>query len=305
MSRPSFSPERSALRGLGASGVVFDHAAQLASFAFAGAAGWLAYLGGVGWLGVGLFLALSIYLLMGSLDRSPRDLRGYFLRRIVRIWPLYFATCGVLFVLFDRSLTDLAYNLTFLAVWTGHGFHNTVTNGWPGTYVVWTLQIEEWAYLCFPAIAVLSHRRRMLVGVALCASFGLGAVVPFDYFTPYPWLACYGIGLLAYQVGDSLPAVPWSVLLAEVPVALFVGWPWGLTVAAPLLAYVLARPPRLLARWPLVAVGEGSYALYLTHLLLLEWLGWVGLALAYPMAWAVESLQRGRQMVRRVRSSRV
>jgi peptidoglycan/LPS O-acetylase OafA/YrhL len=308
----TYSPERSALRGLGASGVVADHVFQLLALSFAGAAGILGVLGNVGWMGVALFLALSIYLLMGSLDGN-RDLRHYFRRRILRIWPLYFAMCGVLFLLFDRSLSDLAWNVTFLAVWApAHQFHNTLSTGWPMTYVVWTLQVEEWAYLSFPLLALLSHRWRLVVGVGLVSTMGAWLLTTPDYFTVWPWLACYGWGLLAYEMRPAFSAPSdgaytlcrvsayGPLTLALVPLGFLFGWPLGLLFVGPALVWLVASPPRALADRVLVGVGECSYALYLVHLLLLEYLGLVGLVLAYPLAWLIESAQRGKEMRRRV-----
>ena len=297
----TFSPERSALRGVGASAVVASHAAQLAAVSFGALAIPIGLLGNLGWMGVSLFLSLSIFLLLGSLDANP-DLRHYFARRIKRIWPLYFAMCGVLFLLFDHDLGDLTWNVSFLAVFDpAHAFHNSAAGAWPTTYVVWTLQVEEWAYLCFPLIALLGHRARLAVGFGLVATLGVGAFVPLNYFTPWPWLCCYGFGLLAYESRGSLERWGWWLLLG-VPVGFAVGWPLGLLAIGPVAAWAVAHPPGWLKRRALVAVGESSYGLYLTHLLVLDYLGLPGLAVAYPLAFGSEALQRGREMVRRVRA---
>jgi peptidoglycan/LPS O-acetylase OafA/YrhL len=292
----TYSPERSALRGIGASGVVAEHACQLISLGVGGAGGILALVGNVGWIGVELFLGLSVFLLMGSLDANY-DLRRYFRRRIVRIWPLYFATCGLLYLTFDPNPTDLFYNLTFMAIWfPSHGFQHS--GGWPATYVVWTLQLEECAYLTFPLVARLKHRARLALGVVLIATSLYGIWGAWDYFTAGPWLVCYGFGLLAYEWEPIRTYRTWSVVVF--PFAFVLGWPTGLVLAGPMCAWVIACPPGCLAKWPLIAVGECSYALYLLHLWFMEQLGLLGLPVSYVVAWAVESIQRGREMRRRV-----
>ena len=318
----TFSPERSALRGIGSSAVVADHAIQLLppilSASGLGASIWVADdVSQIGWMGVALFLTLSIYLLMGSLDYNS-DLKRYFLRRIKRIWPLYFGMCAALFILFDRDLTHLWWNLTFMAVLNPSEMFTNTQTGWPITYVVWTLQVEELAYLFFPVIAWLGHRYRMLIGwgliwttIVVWAFYG-----NLDYFTPWPWLCCYGFGLLAYERGAwfqragrwllipaILPFVP-SALNWVLPFALpQVGWPIGLFLIGPAVAWVIAYPPAFLRKAALVAVGECSYALYLVHLLILDYLGLIGVPIAYATAWWLESIQRGKEMRRRVRQT--
>ena len=307
-----FSPERSALRGLGSSAVVVAHTATLITVlgivAFPESGKILAGLSELGWVGVALFLTLSIYLLMGSLDEKP-DLKRYFKRRIVRIWPLYFATCIAIFVLADRNLEHLAWNVTFLApINPAQSF--ALNWSWNTRGVWWTLEVEELAYLCFPLIRLLSHRRRVVAGWGLIA-LGAGLMMsplngPVFYFTPWPWLVCYGFGLLAYE--RALPGLsrwgPWAILL--VPVALGVPalrWPLGLILIGPVIAWVIAYPPKWLRRKTLVAVGESSYALYLTHGFFLNYLGPIGAVVAYPAAFGFEAVQRGRQMLRRIRAT--
>lgn len=306
--RSGFSPERSSLRGVGASLVVACHLLLWSEMLLPAATMGLVVviqLSNVGWIGVALFLTLSIYLLMGSLDANA-DLKRYFLRRIKRIWPLYFATCMVIFILADRNWTTLALNLSFVAVFDpAWAFH--LSGVWAPNYVIWTLQIEEFAYLFFPLIARLDHRYRVWLGWGLVGSLGIvvGAGVlgyPVSYFTPWGWLSCYGFGLLIYE-GKSRSLGPWCLIPAILPMIVpGLGWPLGLICIGPGIAWLIAYPPKFLKTASLVAVGECSYALYLIHLLFLDCLGPVGIVISYPAAWIIESLQRGRQMLARVRS---
>lgn len=303
-----FSPEHSALRGIGSSAVVASHSL---GFLFAlgilplAAVTVLARLGSLGWLGVSLFLALSIYLLLGSLDAGC-GLARYFRRRIVRIWPLYFgAVLAVWILATDHSLSMLAWNISFLAIFDpAHGLRVTTELVSSDTYVVWTLQLEEWAYLSFPLVAVLSHRWRLVLALVLLVVGVTAGVVGVSYFTAWPWMGAYGAGLLAYEARG----IDWSTwrwpALGLVPVAFYLGWPLGVPFALPAVAAILVIPPTFLRRPQLVAVGEESYALYLFHLIFLDYLSLAGVPLAYAFSWGAESLQRGRQMRERVALAR-
>jgi peptidoglycan/LPS O-acetylase OafA/YrhL len=266
----------------------------------------------VGYMAVGLFMSLSVFLLMGSLDANY-DLVRYFKRRIRRTWPLYFAVCFAVFFLMDPNTTNLLYNLTFVAVFfPQHAFlvPYPVASG----YVVWNLQIEEWAYMCFPLIALLTHRYRlMLAGALIGFSIALYIAIPgvayiytqtgLPYNTPWPWLACFGFGLIAYELRANWKQ--WGVLTVP-PMCvgiLIITWPWSLLLCGPFTAWVIKYPPVFLRRFALVAIGECSYAIYLVHMMFIDYLGPVGAAVAFPVGWILEYIQRGKDMLRHIHST--
>src|SRR5579864_3511176 len=97
-----YRPELDALRFFAFFSVFIFHAAPrtLDFYSAAGAPAWLSNLlisiFGAGAYGVDLFFALSAYLITSLLLRERAttdalDLRGFYLRRILRIWPLYLA----------------------------------------------------------------------------------------------------------------------------------------------------------------------------------------------------------------------
>ena len=62
------------------------------------------FLESYGWCGVDLFLVLSAYLITSLLlieyqQEHDISLRGFYLRRILRIWPLYYLMTGLGFLL--------------------------------------------------------------------------------------------------------------------------------------------------------------------------------------------------------------
>jgi peptidoglycan/LPS O-acetylase OafA/YrhL len=306
----TYSPERSALRGLGASGVLAAHVAAVASLGVAVATP----LHALGWSGVALFLALSSYLLLGSLDQG-RSLREYFVRRIVRIWPLYFVAVVLTFAFEDRDLPHLVANATFVsAVLPQYAFSTGLA--WAPNSVLWTVQVEELAYLGLPLVAALPRGRPRL-GVALVLALGsVAAVVTAPrigmlpgtlYLTPWPWLGCYAAGIAAYELRARFLATARPAFLA---LALFpflapdaVPWPLGLAFVLPLVASVTASPPAFLRRVSLVLLGESSYALYLYQVLWLGAFGVLGVVGAYASSLVVEGSLRYPTIVRRMRAT--
>lgn len=121
--------------------------------------------------GVDLFFTLSAYLICELLlrERDAADsvsVKKFYIRRILRIWPLYFASLAVAFVfalkLADRATVDWVEWSAFLL---GNWF--VVFHGIPGTPFapLWSISVEEQFYLFVPwAIKYLS--RRILVRLA-------------------------------------------------------------------------------------------------------------------------------------------
>jgi peptidoglycan/LPS O-acetylase OafA/YrhL len=273
------------VRGLAVLWVVVYHAHQH----FTGSE-WFPVLS-AGYLGVPLFLMLSVSLLLKSLDRKPA-LGRYFKRRIRRIWPLYFISLLLVFVFLapGHSLLTLLENLTFLGVWI-HG----VGTGY--NYVFWTLQVEELAYLTYPLLHRLDLRGKRLVAASLILSSVSGIwLYPTAYlFLPLA-LASFGWGILIYT-GD-VRKYGRSSLWVLVILALF--WPdtspgWDLAVLVlPGLAWVVAKPPKPTEWWWVVALGEMSYSIYLIHKLLIVRMGWW----SFPMILVSGLIMEGQRLKR-------
>jgi len=141
-----------------------------------------------GWVGVDLFLVLSAYLITTLLiyerEREGRiSLKDFYLRRSLRIWPLYYFMLLLGFVVFpamglfqsgfesEKYLgmvrTHLVPHLTFLGNYSvglfGFAPSRALTH-------MWTISLEEQFYIVWPAILVLvgrSGRRLTMVLVGL------------------------------------------------------------------------------------------------------------------------------------------
>jgi peptidoglycan/LPS O-acetylase OafA/YrhL len=124
---------------------------------------WIAFanhLNYAGVFGVDLFFVLSAYLITELLLREKRqfgklNIQAFYLRRILRIWPLYFFAIGLGLIPFfnrDHAFTS-RYATAFLLL---AGNWSIVAWGWPAGYTVvsplWTVSIEEQFYLLWPPI---------------------------------------------------------------------------------------------------------------------------------------------------------
>lgn len=281
----ALNPSLTGLRGLAVLWVVVYHGNQVmtGSHYFP--------LISAGYLGVPIFLMLSISLLLSSLDRKPSFSR-YMKRRIFRIWPLYFVSLGLVYIFFTSNHTIglLLQNILFVGVWV-HGL------GTGYGYVFWTLQVEELAYLAYPLIHGLSlPGKRMLACTLILASVsGIWLSDTSYLFLPMTF-ASFGLGILIYT-GDVKRHGSWLLyilcgLSVFFPDAGF-GWCTGVLVL-PGFAWMVANPPAFTEWWWLVAIGEMSYSIYLIHQLLWVRMGWA----AIPMIIVAALVMEGRRLPR-------
>jgi len=127
-----------------------------------------------GWVGVDLFFVLSGFLITGILwdaRDSTQYYRNFYARRVLRIFPLYYALLFVVFVLLPLHgvgpalravLDDRALYLTYLANVA------LVLHGWQvfPLDITWSLAIEEQFYLIWPFVVRRLSGRALLVGLA-------------------------------------------------------------------------------------------------------------------------------------------
>ena len=267
---------------------------------------------GPGGLGVVLFFVLSGFLITGILlrlrdavadGRVPlrRALGRFYIRRALRILPLYYAVLGV------AALVDVP---PVRATWPWHAFY--VSNlyfarrgSWNGVVTpLWSLSIEEQFYLLWPlvvlwlpprafrralpafiALGPLSRVAYLLAGVDPFAlgllPFGcadtllLGALLALCWHEPARFDGVRR-GVRAFAGLGALPAMALYLALGPVPVAS----PWFVLAAALQLALTgtvffavidaaargLGGPlGRLLASRPMRFLGQISYGIYLLH----------------------------------------
>jgi peptidoglycan/LPS O-acetylase OafA/YrhL len=135
--------------------------------------------------GVDLFFVLSAYLITELLlrekeDRGSLDVRSFYLRRILRIWPLYYFFIPLAaFVPFlnPQGRFSLKYVIPFLLL---AGNWSTVEYGPTGSVAepLWSVSVEEQFYLAWPPIvARLSNRGIVIAAAAMVAIANLSRFI--------------------------------------------------------------------------------------------------------------------------------
>ena len=131
-----------------------------------------------GWAGVDLFFVLSGFLITGILldaRGGPGYFRAFYARRVLRIFPLYYAYLAVLFLAVPLLLPSLDVKPETQGwLWTYLGNVLFAREGGfqasPYTAHFWSLAVEEQFYLAWPLLVWMLPRRRLaLVCLGLVA----------------------------------------------------------------------------------------------------------------------------------------
>lgn len=193
--------------------------------------------------GVTLFFGLTGFLLGRILIREFEvngkvNVRAFYLRRILRIWPLYFGFLIFCITLntFANSPTitwqEIPYLLTFTYNW-GQIFGNL--RGTMAT-ITWSISVEEQIYLIFPLMFLLLVKKSAQNFALFLIFIGVGSIffglyiveVSPDRFTP-AFLLPVGVGLYcAVHEGKIRSAKPSRVdRLCVLGILLLYIWVFG------------------------------------------------------------------------------
>jgi peptidoglycan/LPS O-acetylase OafA/YrhL len=234
------------------------------------------YIKQFGTFGVELFFVISGYVIMSSVSRY--DLREFFMRRFMRIYPM-FAFFTILFFALnwfaqmfpDRlSITSLLTNLGFVNIYFGTPALSP--NAWSLTY--------EANFYALAGIGCFFLRERMRVAFALLCAAAFAFLMAF----PIAWY--FAAGCVLYFIRDLQPrAMPLAVQIAAALVWCLLaatiereggGYAWQfvamnilLLAATTLFFFVVTGSQGELARLAMVRwiffMGTISYSFYLTH----------------------------------------
>ncbi len=245
-----------------------------------------------GTLGVDVFFPLSGYLITTFLIRHVERgaIRTFFLRRIFRIIPLYFAAVTIYCVavwalhvepaIFDRIWIPY----TFLTGWFIF-FDGVITV--PYT-ITWSLSVEEFSYVLIGLAALIWHRRLLWLLVVLSLfSLGLRYYLNLEghadiYYFPLARIDSIALGgLMAWFLDRGRPVIGWLVFGIAASIGLrLLGGAFGPTFLYTLVTFLTCLAIAISVKWlahyhgrlaaAYARIGFYSYFIYLFHFMLLE-----------------------------------
>lgn len=243
-----------------------------------------------GAFGVDLFFCLSAYLITEILTAHSKkqgriDVTAFWMRRALRIWPLYFAALILAKLAVPAILpNDFLSNEHLLAYALLAGNWSTALLGWPASVVapLWSVSIEEQFYLVWPVLLSLFGRHRILLAVSMFVISLAARALLVSWETPHPGIWCNTFArldpiaagaLLSFVLDGRILRLGMSrsVLLALAGLAAAAGAAhWG----------AFAGPPSLVV-YPVIA---GSAVALLTAMLSLG-AGWLEGRLGLCLVW--------------------
>lgn len=128
-----------------------------------------------GAFGVDLFFALSAYLITELLLREKHqtgalDIRAFYIRRILRIWPLYYFFLFLAFAIsfFDPGGNFSVRHLATLLLLSGNwGFVLWGDKAGSIVFHLWSIAVEEQFYLLWPPIVARLTRPRIMIAAGI------------------------------------------------------------------------------------------------------------------------------------------
>lgn len=255
----------------------------------------------VGQAGVDLFFVLSGFLITGILfdaKGQPHYFRNFYLRRVLRIFPLYYGFLVVrlllLPMLVQPSWVDIShpwgeqwwswFYLTNVEI-TFEGFSGPP----PQTAHFWSLAVEEQFYLVWPLVVFLGSRRTLLT---TCVAMFVGAVaLRTGIWLLAPERAADAAYVLMPSRMDAFAAGAFVALAARGPSRGVTVVRWhrvAVVIGGVVLLGIFLTRPRMANKDVLTSiVGFAAYAVFFAGLLVMAVTapagGIVGRAFTHPL----------------------
>lgn len=255
--------------------------------------------------GVDLFFALSAYLITELLlrehaKRGTFSISRFYIRRALRIWPLYFVFLGLTVFVIPTIFSDERFGPMYIVSFALF-FGNWVSAAYGLPFSVasplWSISVEEQFYIAWPLLLLLFgvNRIKQLAIVLLAIALGTriflaayGAQHPAVWCNTLARLDPIALGaILAFVLRGRAPQIKTAVRVLMIGLA-FVGFllvakyleqdgptsiaTYGVTALASIMLLIaVLRSDAQVLRFPpftgLVYLGRISYGLYVFHLL--------------------------------------
>lgn len=279
------------------------------------------HLGWAGQWGVPMFFFLSAFLIVELLLREHDatgtvGIKAFYLRRILRIWPLYFfayALFAVLNLWIPGINPDVSKTWPYFLFFLGNWYISQ--HGWIAAAVdpLWSISVEEQFYILIPVLAAFGGRRALKAASVLAILVSYWAIYRYARIT---WTEDNGAwtnslvhfqffaggALLAVALQDRVPKGRWPIRVTAFAAGLacwviaqtafgvrgwkpfttvaqaFAGWPLILIGCALFLLAFLGIPGEKIPQW-VRYMGRISFGLYVYHSLVYH------LVFHYMAAW--------------------
>jgi peptidoglycan/LPS O-acetylase OafA/YrhL len=288
---PGRIPALDGLRAVAVLLVLFSHATLTKGFP---SLGWASAIDRLGSAGVDVFFVLSGFLITSLLcrerDRSRTiSLPAFYVRRVLRLLPAYLCFLGFVAILAATGKADIARG-----DWIAAGTYTMNFRAHPAWELghIWSLSIEEHFYLLWPPMLALLPRRGAIGGlsaVLLLEPLVRLAVLVWSpshaseselwTFTRLDPLAAGCLLALVSRTASGVRSLgaaarAWPAVLALLVAAMIgsmISGKFDVGVGPSLIAVTLAllvwaaihHEPRWLQSPAMIAIGLGSYSLYL------------------------------------------
>ncbi|HEV7621033.1 MAG TPA: acyltransferase [Flavisolibacter sp.] len=223
--------------------------------------------------------------------KTPSVFANFFVRRALRIFPIYYLLIFLVLLIDHIDKTKLAYLLTYT-----FNFYSFNTQQWDDNFAhLWSLSVEEQFYLFWPWIILLVNKKYIPHVILICTAVGIiteyifrnnvyGQVIPFTC------LDSLGIGAFLSWIFVTKPFLfQKAYRVSAFAAAIFVTWfcldllfgqlmflPTRLTlsaISAWLISYIVYKGLSnkknnlgfMLNNKILINVGKMSYGIYVYH----------------------------------------
>ena len=267
----------------------------------------------LGEYGVSIFFVLSGFLITyllreERLKHGKIHVKAFYMRRLLRIWPLYFAVIALwafcFFLVPDLWIDHPPKSLGYYFLMLGNVASATGMSIWLLAHL-WSIGVEEQFYMAWPWVNKLSRSRliiTLLVFILIlwlvrlyAYSLDFHGVVKFFQYSRFDMMAIGGLGAILM---DS----KWTKLLASSFVQLcliamlLLIWTYSIRIPyflqipiegvlyALLIMSLVKSSPETLKHSKLRLLGRRTYGIYMYHPLIIALVLWLA------QGWAISSL---------------
>jgi len=273
---------------------------------------WLFNFSTIGAFGVCVFFLLSAFLITELLLREQSEtgrihVPSFYVRRILRIWPLYFLAFFGL-ALLNRFLPGVGSSVpsSWLAFFLFAGNWYILRHGWIAGPVdpLWSISVEEQFYIAIPLLVAFGGKRALKVVSLLLLAVAYGVILRYalhptrgdngqwtNSFVQFQFFAAGTLislclrgrlpqpGLLLRFIRFTSALACWLVAFLTfgvkswephpTPIGAIAGWTLILAGCVLFFLSFLGIPSKYVPNW-LAYLGRISYGLYVFHTLILH-----------------------------------